>query len=219
MNGNGRRHTTAPRLLLGALAMLWAAGLAGAASAAEPRLTDGNDRLSRPRSHLHRSYDGPVFVFAQLGAGGSFQHDNLQYGYGGGIVFRPGSAAHFLDRLYDLDTGLVLQGDYQKVAADARLLSADGILRHYLDDRAVGESVEVRPFIGAGLGATDARIPASEGGGRDRYFSWLIEGGQEWVIDGRYLVLVRGQFRRYSHDGHNFSGWSLRVAGGIPLFW
>lgn len=190
----------------------------GPALAREASLTDDNPRLSRPDSRLNHPYEGPVFLTGHLGIGGAFSSDHGQVNYGSTIIFRPGSAVNFLEFLYP-HSAMVLQADYQRLTSEGdRLLSADLILRHYLGGRG-GAATETLPFLGLGVGASDVRMPAAVGGDNSRYWSWLIEAGQEWSVTREYVVVARAQLRRYSYGGLRVTTWSLSGAIGIPLPW
>ncbi len=189
-----------------------------AAPAVQGQITENNRRLSLPNSHLHRSYEAPVFVTGHLGLGGGFQYDHGLVNYGGSFIFRPESAASFLDFLQPLNSAMVLSLDYQKLTPTNRLLSADLILRHYFDDRG-DDTTEVLPFFGLGLGSTDVNFPAAEGGGNSRYWSLLAEVGQEWFFRPNVVVVARLQYRHYSFGEAFVTTWSLSGAVGIPVPW
>ncbi len=188
------------------------------AAGAEAQITKNNSRLSLPQSRLHRQNDQPVFVTAHLGLGGSFQYDQGEANYGGSFVFRPGAAANFLDFLYQMDTGLVLQLDLQDIGEGARVFSADFVLRRYFSDRG-DEETQVLPFAGLGTGASDVTLPISAGGESARYWSFLGEIGQEWYFRPDMVVVAKAQFRRFSSGEVFVSTWSFSAAVGIPVPW
>lgn len=183
------------------------------------RVEPPNPRLSLPASRLGRPFEEPVFLTGHLGFGGGFQFDQGLPAYGASLVFRPGSAASFLDFLYDLNSAMVLRIDYQRITTDAdRMLSADLILRRYFADRGTAET-EVLPFVGLGIGSTDVTVPQEAGGGNSRYWSWLVEVGQEWYFSPRYVVIARAQYRRHSYGDFLVSTWTVSGAIGIPVPW
>ena len=187
-------------------------------SVAEAQITENNPRLSMPNSRLHREYEQPVFITGHLGLGGAFQHDQGKLNYGGSFIFRPGSAVNFLDFLYKMNTAMVLQLDVQNIGEDARAFSGDFILRRYFDDRG-RDKTEVLPFVGLGLGATDVTLPADEGGGAARYWSFLGEVGQEWFFRPNVVVVARAQYRWFSSGDVFVSTWTVSGAIGIPVPW
>ncbi len=175
-----------------------------------------NPRLSLPRGVLNQPLDDPIFLVGFLGLGGGLDYDQGQLGYGGAILFRPGSASRFLAPLYDWRTALLLQADYQKVSGENRIFSGDLVLRRYLDsldELQVGAS----PFMGAGLGASEVELPAGAGARFQKGWSFLLEIGQEWTIRQKSLAFVKAQYRHYRNEGYNFSTWSVQAGLGLAL--
>lgn len=176
-----------------------------------------NPRLTLPRSRLGRPNDDPILLtgYAALGGGIDEDWDHGLIGYGGAIVFRPASAAGFLDLLYDWNAGLVLQVDYQNLSDTDEVLAADIIARHYFGDRGY-DGTEVMIFVGAGLGTARFSVPGSGGTLTDNYLCSAFELGQEWLVDGRGYFFLKGQFRYHLHQGYNYRVWSVQAGAGIP---
>ena len=153
-----------------------------------------------------------------LGAGEGIGDSAAGFGpaYGGAVVFKPGSAATFLDFLYAWNCGLVLQVDYQDLQANDSVLSGDGLVRRYLRDRGPG-STEVRLFLGLGLGATRFSEPGSNGNLYDTYWSGLAEVGQEWLTDGGFCFNLRAQYRLLLLHDHFHSAWQVVAGAGLPF--
>jgi hypothetical protein len=202
-----------------ALALLWtsvpeAAYGAGRASAGQKT----NRRLSSPASRLNRPEGEPPFICGHLSFGGTFSHEQGNFGYGGSVIFRPPAAADFLDFLNDWNTGLVLQVDRFSLGNGGRLLSADLLFRRYLAERG-GTGTSILPFVGGGFGATSA-WPGTAGDAPGlKYWSLVLEAGQEWRFDRGWLLLAKGQLRLLRQDGVDWSTWSVMVGAGLPFPW
>ena len=175
-------------------------------------------RLESPRATLNQPFDAPIFLGGYGQFGGGFDYDQGQPGYGGIIMFRPGSAANFLPFLYDWNSSLVLQVDYQKVSSTSRILSGDLIIRHYFDDMR-DPHTKVSTFVGGGVGGSEVILPPGADKSHDQYWSFLVEFGQEWNYPERCIIFVKGQFRYYNYGGYNFSTWSVQAGFGFPLPW
>jgi hypothetical protein len=175
-------------------------------------------RLENPRSTLGQPFDSPIFLGAYGQLGGTFDFDQGQPGFGAILLFRPGSAVNFLDFLYDWNSSMVLQADYQKVSSDLRILSGDLIIRRYFNDVRV-PGTAVSPFVGAGIGASEVTLPPEAGRTFNIDWSWLVEIGQEWEYRTHYLIFIKGQFRHHSSLGYSYAGWTFQAGGGIPLPW
>jgi hypothetical protein len=175
-------------------------------------------RLERPRSALGQPFDAPMFLGAYGQFGGSTSYDMGQPGYGLQFMFRPGRAVNFLSFLYDWNSSLVLQADYQRVTDTTRILSADGIIRRYTHDMRDPNTTH-SPFLGVGIGASDIIPPAGSGRVADKYWSLLLEAGQEWNFRREYLLFVKFQFRYYDHASFNYSNFTLQAGAGLPLPW
>lgn len=185
---------------------------------ASPAQPGGNRRLDAPASRLGRPDGEPPFVCAHLAFGGAFEHGNGDAGYGVSVVFRPPSAADFLDFLYDWNTGLVLQADRLGLGGGGRVLSADLLLRRYLAERGKGRT-SILPFVGAGPGASSA-WPGSDGDVPGlKYWSLVLEGGQEWRFSRGHLLVVKGQVRILRQDGIDWTTWSVQAGLGLPFPW
>lgn len=193
-------------------------GLLLAATAATAEITENNPRLALPESRLHRTHDAPIFITGQLGVGGGFQYEHGQVEYGAALIFRPGSAADFLDFLYGLNSAMVLQLDRQQLAPGSRILSGDLIIRHYLSDRGQAGN-EVLPFVGIGFGASDLILPVADGGGGARYWSWLVEVGQEWYFRPHIVLVARAQYRHFSQGVAFATTWTVSGGIGLPVPW
>lgn len=202
------------RVFLAALAV---PGWAWAAGATAQTLAD-SPRLQLPRSRLGEPFTAPILLVGYVGLGGGLEpgQDALAPAYGGAVVFRPGSAVAFLDFLYDWNCGLVLQADYQNLSDTDNVLSADGIVRRYLRDRGRGDT-EVRLFLGLGLGATRFTEPGTAGRRFDKYWSGVVEIGQEWLTSGRWCIVVRGQYRMHLRQHHNHNAWQVVGGVGVPF--
>lgn len=188
-----------------------AASAAGTPASKNPRLTSPTSRLNRPEAEA-------PYICGHLSFGGAFSHEQGQPGYGGSIIFRPPASADFLDFLAAWNTGLVLQADWLSLGDGGRVLSADLILRRYFAERG-STSRSVMPFVGGGIGASSA-WPGSGGSAPGlKYWSLVLEGGQEWRFARGYLVLVKGQLRVLRQDGRDWSTWSVLAGFGLPFPW
>lgn len=176
-----------------------------------------------PASHIQRPHGpGVGYVVATGGGGRLADGDQPRPGYTVAVILRPHRAADFYNALYAWNTSLVLQVDKQG-GGPATILSADVILRHYLQDmrsRDGGRSLFVG--LGAGLSHADWVTPASgpmllpTRGSADAP-TFLAEAGMEWNLDPALVLIGKGQYRLYDRDGHDLSGWTLQAGAGLPL--
>ena len=180
--------------------------------------TAPNRRLEVPASRLDRPEAEAPFVCGHVALGGAFEHGNGQAGYGLSVIFRPPAAADFLDFLYDWNTGLVLQADRLGLAGGGRVLSADLLLRRYLSERGSGRT-SILPFVGGGPGASSAWPGAGGSAPGLKYWSLVLEGGQEWRFARGHLLVVKGQLRILRQDGRDWTTWSLIAGLGLPFPW
>ncbi len=212
-------RTARPLAFVLALALLWTS-IPGTAFGAGRAGTDQktNRRLSSPASRLNRPEGEPPFICGQLSFGGTFSHEQGNFGYGGSVIFRPPAAADFLDFLNDWNTGLVLQVDRFSLGNGGRLLSADLLFRRYLAERG-GTGTSILPFVGGGFGATSAWPGTSGDAPGLKYWSFVLEAGQEWRFDAGWLLLAKGQLRLLRQDGVDWSTWSVMVGAGLPFPW
>lgn len=177
-----------------------------------------NPRLSLPRSRLDRPQSAPVYLAAQAGIGGAFSGANDQFGYGGQIIFHPSAASSFLDVLYDWNTALVLQGDYQEMFHSYRIRSGDLLLRRYLRPAGNGgEGAALLPFFGLGIGISEISFPLAGSTATDTNWAPLAEAGWEAHLQGGPLLLCRAQYRHFDRGGNDYSNWSVRAGVGLPL--
>lgn len=220
-HGFPRRRSSLACGLFAACVVLVAAGVA---PAQEEPATQGeerpNSRLELPRSQLNQPYEGPVLVSIYTAIGGGFEVDQskTEPGIGGVLVFRPGAAANFLDFLYDWNTGMVLQIDYQQLSDTDEVLAADGILRRYFSDRG-RDGTEVRLFLGAGIGGARFSIPRTGGEEVDKYWCAVAEAGQEWLTRDQWFFFVKAQYRYHLHRHRNYRAISLQAGVGAPWPW
>ncbi len=203
------RAMTSHLMVPGAGVVLGILLLVSSASARE------NSRLSLPRSGLGDPYAAPIILagHGSLGFGGVM--DGVQWGGGASFLLRPGTAERYLPILQEWNTALVLQAEYHHVNEDQRILSGGMLFRHYLQPLTTrpGESV---PFVGVGVGASEVTLA---GGGFEKGWEFLAEGGQEWSPREDLLVYWKLQYRDYRYHGQDFSHWALQAGIGLPWPW
>jgi hypothetical protein len=161
---------------------------------------------------------GAVYLLATASLGGTVAHDPLRPGAGAAILFRPQAADHFLRSLYRWNTGLVLQAEYRKVAADRHLLTAEAILRRYTRDMRDNVARDTS-FLGIGGGACEGTGPVPGGSASTIWFSLVAEGGYEWSPAPGWILQAKAQYRLFRHHGLDYSGWSFHGGAGVPLPW
>ncbi len=202
------------------IVFLWT--LAGSLSAG-PGWLDGPRPArasSRPRSAIGRPLGpGPIFLAGTISVGGTKKYDLFRQGYGATLIFRPLAAADFLGMLYDWNAAMVLQAEYRSVDEERRLLSGDFVLRFYADDMRL-HAQGASPFVGLGIGGTEITFPNESGASNsETWFSMLMEAGYEISPGPGWVIAAKGQWRRYRHNGHDFSGWTAQLGVGIPVPW
>lgn len=183
-------------------------------TAVTPAEAAPSKRLQPPGSFLGPEGNSPVFVGGFLQGGRAFAYDTIHGGYGGMFLFRPGAAADFLPFLYRWNCGAVGQIEKQRLGPGMDLLSADGIIRHYVEDMRDPEATG-SPFVGIGVGATRVNPPDGYSG-PVKYWSLLFEAGREWTVQEQYLVWVRTQYRYYDYSGLDYRNLTLQVGVGLP---
>lgn len=184
-------------------------------TAATPAAGRTNKRLQAPGSHLGPAGNGPIFVGGFLQGGGAFAYTDAYLGYGGTLLARPEASADFLPLLYRWNCGAVLQIEQQKLGPDMGLLSADGLLRFYLDDMRDPDAPG-SAFVGFGMGATRVDPPRSFRGSTKKYWSLLLEAGREWTWREEYVIWVRAQYRHYDWADLDYRTWTVQVGAGLP---
>ena len=132
--------------------------MAGLPAAVVAQLAEGNSRLEPPRSQLGQPFENPVFLAGHLTYGGGFQKQPGDQGYGGALIFRPGSPVNIFDGLLNWRAGMVVQVDYLQIPDGGDITSADLIMRRYFNNRG-DRKTEVNLFRGLGSGVSDIVRP------------------------------------------------------------
>jgi len=179
---------------------------------------DENPRLSLPPSHLDAPFTSPVFATGYYGFGGGFRNQPGDSGYGGSLIFRPGSSVNPFGTLLDWNCSLVVQVDYLMIRSGGSILSGDLILRHYLNDR-VGRDPAARLFLGVGTGASGIRLPDPADAANADYWSVLGEVGQEWDVGPGFMFFLKGQYRWMFDAGRTYQTWTAMVGFGAAWPW
>lgn len=177
-----------------------------------------SERMSNPGRTLDEPFTAPIFLGAHLAIGGAAKYDQGNTGYGAEFIIRPGAAGKYLDFLYRHNTGLVFQADYMNIGLERKILSADFILRKYFSDMR-GPKTTGSTFVGAGFGASAVYLAPPDGTSLDKYWSGVVEAGQELIFKEKYLLYAKVQYRYYNFHKINYSNWSIMLGAGIPLPW
>ena len=181
------------------------------------------DRPDRP---------GPVFISAGPTYGGSPDWDAGTIGFNASILFRPARAADFSPALFHWNTGVVIDGEWRRLAERRDILTADLILRRYMADLGSGDGRAVL-FAGFGGGLALMSYPstttseAAEGGtpvtsvtrAEQRWWSTVVEFGYEAEPTPDVVVTVKGRWRSYIKRPFDYSSWTIHVQAGIPIPW
>lgn len=183
---------------------------------AAAQLTEGNERLSLPQSHLDEPFENPIFVTVHGAYGGGFQKQPGDWGYGGSLVFRPGSPINIFNGWWNWKTGMVLQVDYLEVPEGGDILSGDLIMRRYFNNRGT-RKVEVNMFLGMGSGVSRISRPDPDDIAAGDHWSILAEAGQEWFFKPAFTFFLKGQYRWMINAGRTYRTWSVLV--GVGLDW
>ncbi|MCK9995323.1 MAG: hypothetical protein KAH56_03470 [Candidatus Krumholzibacteria bacterium] len=178
------------------------------------QLTEGNSRLSLPQSQLGQPFENPVFLTGHWAFGGGFQDQHGDQGYGGALIFRPGSPVNIFDGFMNWKTGMVVQVDYLKIPDGGDITSADLILRRYFNNRGDRE-VEVNIFLGLGSGISDIDRSDPDDVAAGEHWSILAEAGQEWFFKPTHMLFLKAQYRWMINAGRTWRTWSVMVGAGI----
>ena len=181
---------------------------------ATAQLAEGNARLELPASHLDEPFDNPVFLTGHAAYGGGFQKQAGEIGYGGALIFRPGSPVNIFDGLLNWKAGMVIQVDYLKIPDGGEITSADLILRRYLNNRGHAET-EVNIFLGLGSGVSEIKRPSADDIAGGDHWSILVEAGQEWFFKPTHMLFLKGQYRWMINAGRTYRTWSVLVGAGL----
>lgn len=196
-------------LLCGALAT-------GLCSAASAQLAEGNSRLALPPSQLNQPFETPIFLVGHVAFGGGFRDQPGDLGYGGSLVFWPGSAANIFSEFLGWNAGMAVQVDYLQIPDGGDITSADLILRRYFNNRG-DRKIEVHPFLGIGSGVSKIGRPDPGDVAEGDHWSLLVEAGQEWHFKPTFMFYLKAQYRWMINAGRTYRTWSVRA--GVGLAW
>ncbi len=181
---------------------------------ATAQLAEGNSRLSLPQSQLGQPFENPVFLTGHWAFGGGFQDQHGDQGYGGSLVFRPGSPVNIFDGFMNWKTGMVVQVDYLRIPEGGDITSADLIMRRYFNNRGDRET-EVNIFLGLGSGISDIERPDPDDVAAGEHWSILAEAGQEWFFKPTPMLFLKAQYRWMINAGRTWQTWSVMAGAGI----
>jgi hypothetical protein len=208
----GRQFFKAGFVVLGLL-MSWVLSY-GWHTSAFAQLAEGNSRLSLPQSQLGQPFENPVFLAGHLAFGGGFQDQHGDQGYGGALIFRPGSPVNIFDGFMNWETGMVVQVDYLKIPEGGDIISADLIMRRYFNNRGDRET-EVNIFLGLGSGISDIERPDPDDVAAGEHWSILAEAGQEWYFKPTHMLFIKAQYRWMINACRTWRTWSIMAGAGI----
>lgn len=198
-----------------ALAMIGIYALtAGWADGAYAQLAEGNDRLKLPPSQLGKPFENPVFLTGHWAYGGGFQNQSGDQGYGGSLIFRPGSPVNIFAGVLNWRAGMVVQVDYLQIPDGGDITSLDLILRWYFNNRGDSQT-QFHPFLGLGTGAADISRPDPNDLASGDHWSILVEAGQEWYFKPTFMFMVKAQYHWYLNAGRTYRTWSVLVGAGL----
>jgi len=181
----------------------------------------------------------PVYICAGPTLGGSPDWDSGTVGFNASILFRPSRAAEFSPALFHWNTGLVLDGEWRRLAVRRDALTADLILRRYLSDPRTTTGTSVL-FAGVGGGLALVSFPvavnagntvAEEGGepaastestwtrGEQRWWSVVMEFGYEIQPADSVVVTAKARWRNFVKRPYDYSSWTVHVLVGVPIPW
>ena len=181
---------------------------------AAAQLAEGNSRLSLPQSQLGQPFENPVFLAGHFAYGGGFRDQHGDQGYGGALIFRPGSPVNIFDGLMNWTTGMVVQVDYLQIPDGGDITSADLILRRYFNNRG-DRKTEVNIFLGLGSGISDIDRPDPDDVAAGEHWSILAEAGQEWFFKPTHMFFVKAQYRWMINAGRTWQSWSVMAGAGL----
>ncbi len=187
---------------------------AGLHTTAGAQLAEGNSRLSMPQSQLDQPFENPVFLVGHWAFGGGFQDRHGDHGFGGSLIFRPGSPVNIFDGFMNWKTGMVVQVDYLMIPDGGDITSADLILRRYFNNRG-DRKTEVNFFLGLGSGISDIERPDPEDVAAGEHWSILAEAGQEWFFKPTHMLFLKVQYRWMINAGRTWQVWSVMAGAGI----
>jgi hypothetical protein len=198
-------------------------------ASAEGILWSALDRPDRP---------DPVYISAGATLGGSPDWDAGTVGFNASILFRPSRAADFITALYHWNTGLVIDGEWRRLAERRDALTADLIFRKYLSDVSVGGGAALFAGFGGGLAlvsfpvvVSSSTTAAEDGGdpaapvetkysrGEQRWWSTVVELGYESRPSESVVVTVKARWRSYVKRPYDYSSWTVHALVGIPIPW
>ncbi len=186
----------------------------GYADLAYAQLAEGNDRLELPPSQIGKPFENPVFLTGHWAFGGGFLDQSGDQGYGGSLVFRPGSPVNIFGGILNWRAGMVVQVDYLQIPDGGDITSVDLILRRYFNNRG-DRKVEVNPFLGVGTGAADITRPEPHDIASGDHWSLLVEAGQEWYFKPTHMFILKAQYRWLINAGRTYQVWSVLVGAGL----
>lgn len=186
----------------------------GPSTGAVAQLAEGNSRLELPPSQLGQPFENPVFLAGHWAYGGGFQDQQGDQGYGGALIFRPGSPVNIFDGLLDWKAGMVVQVDFLQVPDGGDITSADLILRRYFNNRG-DRKTEVNLFLGLGSGVSYIDRPRPDDVTAGDYWSILAEAGQEWFFKPTHMFYLKVQYRWLINAGRTYRTWSVLVGAGL----
>jgi hypothetical protein len=186
----------------------------GLPTATAAQLAEGNSRLELPPSQLGQPFENPVFLAGHLAYGGGFQDQQPDLGYGGALIFRPGSPVNIFDGLLNWKAGMVVQVDYLQVHDGGDITSADLILRRYFNNRG-DRKTEVNLFLGLGSGVSKIDRPRQDDVAAGDHWSILAEAGQEWFFKPTHMFYLKAQYRWMINAGRTWRTWSVMVGAGL----
>jgi len=186
----------------------------GLSTAAAAPLAEGNSRLELPPSQLGQPFENPIFLAGHWAYGGGFQDQGGDQGYGGALIFRPGSPVNIFDGLFNWKAGMVVQIDYLEVPDGGNITSGDLILRRYFNNRG-DRDTEVNLFLGLGSGISDIHRPEPDDVAVGDHWSILAEVGQEWFFKPTHMFHLKAQYRWMINAGRTYRTWSVLVGAGL----
>jgi hypothetical protein len=194
-------------LLFGVLAV-------GLCSLASAQLAEGNSRLALPQSQLGQPFETPIFLVGHAAYGGGFRNQSGDLGFGGSLIFRPGSSVNIFGGILDWRAGMVIQVDYLKIPDGGDITSADLILRRYFFNRG-DRKTEVNPFLGLGSGISKIGRPDPDDVAEGDHWSILLEAGQEWYFKPTFMFYLKAQYRWMINAGRTYRTWSVLMGAGF----